>query len=76
MQLSTTSSAIGFRADIALKGVHTGQAKERALLAICAYHAVSKGGRQKKARYLLEVEARGELDLAEHIQTILRSTMR
>ncbi|MBZ9656262.1 hypothetical protein [Phyllobacterium lublinensis] len=51
------------------------RAEERALLAVCAYPAVSKGDRQIKARYLLEVEARGELDLAEHIQTILRSTI-
>jgi len=27
------------------------------------------------ARYLLEIEARGALDLAEHMQAVLRSTM-
>ncbi|WP_084566813.1 MULTISPECIES: hypothetical protein [unclassified Mesorhizobium] len=48
--------------------------EERALLAICGYPAVG-GDRLVKARYLLEIEARGELDLAEHMQAILRSTM-
>lgn len=41
--------------------------EERALLAICGYSAVGEGDRLAKARYLLEIEARGELDLAEHI---------
>jgi hypothetical protein len=49
--------------------------EERALLDICAYPAVSKGDRSAKARYLLEIEARGELDLPEHMQALLRSTM-
>jgi hypothetical protein len=49
--------------------------EERALVAVCAYPAVSEGDRRAKARYLLEIEARGELDLAEHMQTLLRSTM-
>jgi hypothetical protein len=49
--------------------------EERALLAICSYAAVGEGDRLAKARYLLEIEARGELDLAEHIQAVLRSTM-
>ncbi|MFB9978060.1 hypothetical protein ACFSQQ_33480 [Mesorhizobium kowhaii] len=49
--------------------------EERALLAICAYRAVREGDRLAKARYLLEIEARGELDLAEHMQAVLRSTM-
>ncbi|MER8524537.1 MULTISPECIES: hypothetical protein [unclassified Mesorhizobium] len=48
--------------------------EERALLAICGYPAVREGDRLAKARYLLEIEARGELDLAEHMQAVLRST--
>ncbi|RWJ04834.1 MAG: hypothetical protein EOR25_29765 [Mesorhizobium sp.] len=51
------------------------RAEERALLAVCAYPAVSESDRLAKARYLLEIEARGELDLAEHMQALLRSTM-
>jgi uncharacterized membrane protein len=49
--------------------------EEKALLAICAYPAVEEGDRVAKARYLLEIEARGELDLPVHVQTLLRSTM-
>jgi hypothetical protein len=49
--------------------------EERALLAVCAYPAASDGDRLAKARYLLEIEARGELDLPEHMQALLRSTM-
>ncbi|MBZ9703250.1 MULTISPECIES: hypothetical protein [unclassified Mesorhizobium] len=49
--------------------------EERALLAICGYPAVGEGDRLAKARYLLEIEARGELDLALHMQVVLRSTM-
>ena len=49
--------------------------EERALLAICGHVAVEEGDRLAKARYLLEIEARGELDLAEHMQAVLRSTM-
>ena len=49
--------------------------EERALLAICGHAAVEEGDRLAKARYLLEIEARGELDLPEHIQAVLRSTM-
>ena len=49
--------------------------EERALLAICGYPAVGEADRLAKARYLLEIEARGELDLAEHMQAVLRSTM-
>lgn len=52
-----------------------GREEERALLAICGYAAVGEGDRLAKARYLLEIEARGELDLPEHIQAVLRSTM-
>ncbi|RUW35245.1 MAG: hypothetical protein EOS38_04500 [Mesorhizobium sp.] len=51
------------------------RAEEKALLAICAYPAVREGDRWAKARYLLEIEARGELDLPEHMQALLRSTM-
>jgi hypothetical protein len=51
------------------------RAEERALVAVCAYPAISECDRRAKARYLLKIEARGELDLAEHMQTILRSTM-
>ncbi len=49
--------------------------EEKALLAICAFPAVAEGDRLAKAGYLLEIEARGELDLPEHMQTLLRSTM-
>ncbi|RWM69150.1 MULTISPECIES: hypothetical protein [Mesorhizobium] len=51
------------------------RAEERALLAVCAYPAVREGDRRAKARYLLRIEARGELDLAEQMQALLRSTM-
>ncbi len=50
-------------------------AEERALVAVCAYPAISEGDRQAKAQYLLKIEARGELDLSEHMQALLRSTM-
>lgn len=49
--------------------------EESALLAICGHPAVEEGDRLAKARYLLEIEARGELDLPEHMQAVLRSTM-
>lgn len=49
--------------------------EERTLLAICGYPAVGEADRLAKARYLLEIEARGELDLAEHMQAVLRSTV-
>jgi hypothetical protein len=51
------------------------RAEERALLAVCSYPAVGEGDRWAKARYLLKIEARGELDLTEHMQALLRSTM-
>jgi hypothetical protein len=51
------------------------RAEERALLAVCAYPAISESDRRAKAQYLLKIEARGELDLAEHMQTLLRSMM-
>lgn len=49
--------------------------EEQALLAICSYPATSRGDRRTKAHYLLTVEARGELDLEEHMQAILHSMM-
>lgn len=49
--------------------------EERALLAICSYPAVGQADRLAKARYLLDIETRGELDLAEHMQAVLHSTM-
>jgi len=49
--------------------------EERALLAVCGYPAVGEADRLAKAWYLLEIEARGELDLAEHMQAVLGSTM-
>ncbi|CAH2394139.1 conserved hypothetical protein [Mesorhizobium ventifaucium] len=51
------------------------QAEEKALLAVCAYPAVREGDRLAKSKYLLEIEARCELDLPEHMQNLLRSTM-
>ncbi|ESY52065.1 MULTISPECIES: hypothetical protein [unclassified Mesorhizobium] len=50
--------------------------EEQALLAICAFPATSGGDRRLKAEYLLTVEARGELDLEEHMQAILHSMLR
>lgn len=52
-----------------------GRTEERALLAICAYPTDGEGDRLVKSRYLLEIEARGELDLPEHMQALLRSMM-
>lgn len=46
-----------------------------ALLGVCSYPAISGGDRKTKAQYLLAVEARGELDLQEHMQAILHSMM-
>lgn len=40
-----------------------------------SYPATSRGDRRTKAHYLLTVEARGELDLEEHMQAILHSMM-
>ncbi|RWL98937.1 hypothetical protein [Mesorhizobium sp.] len=50
--------------------------EQEALLAVCSYPAISVVDRRTKARYLLAVEARGELDLQEHMQAILHSMMR
>lgn len=49
--------------------------EEKALLAVCGYPAAGEGDRLAKARYLLEIEARGELDLAEHMRAVLGSTI-
>ncbi|MFE0015216.1 hypothetical protein ACFWXH_10250 [Mesorhizobium sp. NPDC059054] len=49
--------------------------EENALMAICVYPAATEGDRCAKASYLLEIEARGELDLEQHMQAILHSMM-
>lgn len=49
--------------------------EENALMAICAYPAITEDDRLAKASYLLQVEARGELDLPQHMQAILRSAI-
>ncbi|TJW14942.1 MAG: hypothetical protein E5W82_09455 [Mesorhizobium sp.] len=49
--------------------------EQEALLAVCSYRATNRADRQAKAKYLLTVEARGELDREEHMQAILRSMM-
>ncbi|NGO56073.1 hypothetical protein [Allomesorhizobium camelthorni] len=51
------------------------RAEEEALMAVCSFPAVSEADRRVKAKYLLKVEARGELDLKEHMQAVLRSTL-
>ncbi|WP_457299042.1 hypothetical protein [Phyllobacterium sp. P5_D12] len=51
------------------------RAEEKALLAVCTYSAISDGDRRTKAQYLLKIAARGELDLAEHMQALLHSEM-
>jgi hypothetical protein len=52
------------------------QIEQKALLAVCSYPAINQGNRRAKAEYLLTVEARGELDLEEHMQAILHSMLR
>jgi hypothetical protein len=47
--------------------------EQRALLAVCSYPAIDVGDRQAKAHYLQAIETRGELDLPQHMQAILRS---
>jgi hypothetical protein len=47
--------------------------EQDALLAVCSYPATSRDDRRTKATYLLAVEARGELDLPQHMQAILHS---
>jgi hypothetical protein len=51
------------------------RAEEKALLAVCGFSAIDEADRRPKATYLLQVEARGELDLREHMQTVLLSMM-
>ncbi|UXN62382.1 hypothetical protein [Phyllobacterium zundukense] len=51
------------------------RAEEEVLLAVCAYSAISEGDRRTKAGYLLKIAARGELDLAEHMQALLHSAI-
>ncbi|RWF21270.1 hypothetical protein [Mesorhizobium sp.] len=47
--------------------------EEKALLAVCGFPAISEADRRAKATYLLEIEARGELDLGEHVRAVLLS---
>ncbi|TIQ40903.1 MAG: hypothetical protein E5X49_21125 [Mesorhizobium sp.] len=49
--------------------------EQEALMAVCSYPAISRNDRWAKARYLLAIEARGELDLEEHTRAILHSMM-
>lgn len=49
--------------------------EEKALLAVCGLSAISEADRRVKATYLLSIEARGELDLREHMQAVLLSMM-
>jgi hypothetical protein len=49
--------------------------EEKALLAVCAFPARFEADRGAKARYLLEVEARGELDLPQHMRAVLAAMM-
>ena len=50
--------------------------EQKALLAVCSYPAIEEADCRAKARYLLAIEARGELDLEEHMQAVLRSMLR
>ena len=61
-----------------LHGTHNDQAacsrsEEKALLAVCVFPAASDLDRRAKATFLLEIEARGELDLRQHMQAVLLS---
>ena len=47
--------------------------EQQALLAVCSHPATGSADRRAKADYLLEIEARGELDLEEHMQALLHS---
>ncbi|RWL79406.1 MAG: hypothetical protein EOR67_25965 [Mesorhizobium sp.] len=49
--------------------------EQEALLAVCSCPVISRDDRRTKAKYLLTVEARGELDLEEHVQAILHSML-
>jgi hypothetical protein len=50
--------------------------EEKALLDVCGFPAATAADRRAKAAYLLPIEARGELDLREHMQAVLQSIMR
>lgn len=52
-----------------------GRDEETALLAVCSFRASSEHDRRAKAEYLLEIERRGELDLREQMQALLRSML-
>jgi hypothetical protein len=61
-------------------GTHNDQAacsrdEEKALLAVCGFPAANDLDCRAKAAYLLEIEARGELDLRQHMQAVLLSMM-
>lgn len=51
------------------------RAEEEALLAVCGFPAANELERRAKTVYLLEIEARGELDLRQHVQAVLLSMM-
>ncbi|RWG50500.1 MAG: hypothetical protein EOQ62_04300 [Mesorhizobium sp.] len=51
------------------------RAEEKALLAVCGFSAISETDRRAKATYLLQIEARGELDLREHMRAVLFAMM-
>ena len=51
------------------------RSEEKALLAICGFPAISEVDRRAKATYLLQIEARGELDLRGHMRAVLFSMM-
>ncbi len=67
--------ALRFGRGAALPPPRRSRVEETTLLAVWAYPAVKEGDRLAKARYLLKIEAHGELDLAEPMQALLRSTM-
>ena len=56
-------------------GAASSRAEEKALLAVCGFPAISEVDRRAKATYLLQIEARGELDLRKHMQAVLVSMM-
>lgn len=70
--LGRTVQEVGSHGSVFDKACRT---EEEALLAICAYPSITEGDRLAKASYLLQVEARGELDLPQHMQALLRSAM-
>ncbi|MBN9237874.1 MAG: hypothetical protein J0I58_29150 [Mesorhizobium sp.] len=72
MALRKTVEGIGSRGNAFDNACRT---EEEALIAICAYPAATEGDRLAKSTYLLQTEARGELDLPQHMQAILRSAM-